>query len=394
MFRIMRRSLCDCLVSEQPGCRIVPNSLKRRSRYFGPGRAIPSSETGIRPASGTMKHLYAFLFALFALLPGHVDAASVFLNQTFTGTSAPGWTLLGSAQLTAATGVDPNGSGFLRLTSAANNQAGFAYDNTAIPSGYGIDVSFRYSVWGGSGADGFALVLFDGSQTPTSAGAYGGSLGYAQHGAVAGLAGGILGIGFDEFGNYANPTEGRQGGVGPLPDAISIRGPGDGTANALSATGAVNYGFLTTTGPLDPNAIQASSWAYARPTSNSSYRDAEVIVDTSQIPYGHLPVTVLIQQGWNGDKVMVAQYDAYQDVLSYYGSPANIPASIKFGFTGSTGGSTDYHEIQGLTVNSIQTAPGYATATVAAPESASLWSASLGLLLIAAGTFKKRGIRE
>jgi len=325
--------------------------------------------------------------AFILCLPGTASASSVLLTETFTGTTAADWTLLGSAQLTAKAGIDPTGSGWLRMTGAVNNEAAFAFDNTAVPFGYGIDVTFHYSTWGGTGADGFGFVLFDGSTTPTSAGGYGGSLGYAQRSGVDGLAGGILGIGFDEFGNFANPTEGRQGGIGFVPDTITIRGPGDGTANAKAANGSVNYAYLTSTGALPSADLVTGGQGSVRPTGVAAQRTAEIIADTSQIPSGHLPIQVYLTVG-NGTRTLVAQYDAYQQVLQYYGNdPAKIPSSIKFGFTGSTGSENNNHEIQGLQVVSVQNAPGYAAV---APEPGAMGTMAIGLALVAFGLYRKR----
>lgn len=307
-------------------------------------------------------------------------ASSILLDENFKGTTAPGWTLTGQATLTAGT-VDTPGNGWLRLTPATTNQTGFAYMDDALPFNYGLDIDFRYSVWGGTGADGFALVMFDGSMAPTTAGAYGGSLGYAQNGSIAGLQGAILGIGFDEFGNFANPTEGRQGGPGFTPDAISVRGPGDGTANALTSSGIANYGFIATTGNLPAQGIQVNN-SPNRPSGNGNYREAEVIVDTTQLANGTLPITVLLQYGTSGQKTVVASYDAYKEVVAYYGSVSNIPATLKFGFTGSTGGSTNYHEIQGMQVTSLTSAPGFATVSLAAPEASTAGMVVIGLALL------------
>jgi hypothetical protein len=335
-----------------------------------------------------MKRFLPLLAAAMAL-PATGNAASVLLNETFTGTTAPDWTLLGSAQLTAKAGIDKTGSGWLRLTSATNNQSAFAFNGTAVPFGYGIDVTFHYSTWGGTGADGFDFVLFDGSTTPTTAGGYGGSLGYAQRSGINGLAGGILGIGFDEFGNYANPTEGRQGGIGFVPDTITIRGPGDGTDKAKAANGSTNYAYLTSTGALPAVDLVTGGQVATRPTGTAADRTAEIVADTSQIPTGHLPIQVYLTVG-SGARTLVASYDAYSQVLQYYGNdPRKIPASIKFGFSGSTGGSTNNHEIQGLKVVSVQSAPGYAD-YVATPEPGPAGTVAIGLSLVLLGSARKR----
>lgn len=90
-------------------------------------------------------------------------ASSILLNESFTGTTAPGWNMTGPAKLTAGTlttgAIDTPGNGWLRLTDNGTNQTGFAYMDDALPFNYGLDIDFRYSVWGGTGADGFALVM-------------------------------------------------------------------------------------------------------------------------------------------------------------------------------------------------------------------------------------------
>ena len=58
------------------------------------------------------------------------------------------------------------------------------------------------------GADGISFFLIDGTATPTKAGGFGGSLGYAQNTSppaptIPGIVGGYLGVGLDEFGNYS-----------------------------------------------------------------------------------------------------------------------------------------------------------------------------------------------
>lgn len=148
-------------------------------------------------------------------------SAGVYVNETFTGTTAPGWVFTTgddeAPYLTAAQGVDAPGEGWLRLTENENNEADFAYYDTAFSSSEGVHIEMDYSFWGGSGADGLVVALFDGSVDNPTAGGYGGSLGYAQRYSIDGLSQAVFGIGLDEFGNFSNPSEGRIGGPGRVP---------------------------------------------------------------------------------------------------------------------------------------------------------------------------------
>jgi hypothetical protein len=120
------------------------------------------------------------LVSLIAARPAH---AAVFpINEPFTETTLPApWVSGGSAQMTGDGTIDPIGQGWLRLTSATANQFGYVYYNTAFPSANGIVISFDYADYGGTGADGLAFFLIDGSYGGAFApGPAGGSLGYAS----------------------------------------------------------------------------------------------------------------------------------------------------------------------------------------------------------------------
>lgn len=101
------------------------------------------------------------LLILLGLLcpPAPVAAQSGFtfpLTVPFTGTLPTGWTRGGSAAMTSGAG-DPLNNGWLRLTTNATSQAGYAYYNTPIPTDRGLVITFDYGAWGGTGADGLTF---------------------------------------------------------------------------------------------------------------------------------------------------------------------------------------------------------------------------------------------
>ena len=69
----------------------------------------------------------------------------------------------------------------MRLTSNAKDQAAFVIYNNPISSADGLKVIFDLFAYDGTGADGVSFFLIDGAATPTQAGGFGGSLGYAPN---------------------------------------------------------------------------------------------------------------------------------------------------------------------------------------------------------------------
>ena len=134
------------------------------------------------------------------------------ITNNFRTNDSSGLKLGDNATLTAASGVDPNGEGWLRLTNAATFQKGYMYILQSFPTDLGVLADFEYKAWrssndGYNGADGFSVFLFNGNVTEAEfkLGGYGGSLGYATYNNPAGttgLSGGYIGVGFDEcYGN-------------------------------------------------------------------------------------------------------------------------------------------------------------------------------------------------
>ena len=276
---------------------------------------------------------------LLALLWGrpHQARAQFPRAESFQNSTAGGFVLGGSATLTAATGGDPDGAGYLRLTPAATNQSGFAIDQSSFPAPQGFSISFEFFAYGGNGADGFSVFLVDADQTSAASftpGASGGSLGYAQKTSAPvsnGVPFGYVGIGIDEFGNYSNATEGRVGGINTpslTPDAVAIRGAGNGR-------GPGDYPYLAGS-PTLPFSLDVPT---ARaPAGTPSYRRVYIdVVPTN----GTYRITVRIQHG-----------AALETAVRNFVVPAP-PPNLRVGFAGSTGSNTNVHEIRKLAVQQL-----------------------------------------
>jgi len=297
-------------------------------------------------------HPFLFSFALFTMSSlWHIRANAQFpYKETFRNTTAPGVVFGGDtlAFLTAGkvTG-DTAGNGYLRLTNASTYQKGYVYGNTQFPTTYGLKASFEYFSYGGTGADGICFFLFDATASPFNIGGFGGSLGYAQYSTTPpspGVSKGYLGIGLDEFGNFSNPTEGRQGGISGLrPSSVTLRGKGDG-----SATVATNYPYLTsvqTTG-LSP-AFSIAGGARDPLPSGSGYR--KVYIELKPRTDSGYDITLQITTG--GSTAVV------HNILTSYAYKVKAPANLKFGISASTGASTNYHEIRNLYIDVYDPSP-------------------------------------
>ncbi len=240
------------------------------------------------------------------------------VTQTFRTSAAPGWQLLNNASLTASS--DGAGNGWLRLTSVANDQKGTAILNTPFSSSAGVLVRFTYATYGGNGADGMSFFLLDGSTVNPSPGGSGGALGYAKNGnTVPGLTNAYVGIGFDEFGNFASDAQlGIIGNSLASPNHITMRGSGNGlTGYSLLTKKAVSQGIAT--------------------GSRNGARQVEVLINNGRI-------TVKVNYG-SGFVTEINEFN-----LASASGQAALPATLKMGFSAATGGNTNYHEIRDVTV--------------------------------------------
>lgn len=219
----------------------------------------------------------------------------------------------------------------LRLTNASGNVATAASLQRVFPgAGNYIELEFTMYAYGGNGADGIAVILSDATATPQPGG-YGGSLGYAQRCGIDGFAGGWMGVGLDEYGNFSTAGECRVGGPGFRVDSVAVRGSGSGTTG---------YRYIAGTGTLSPGVDQN--------TSGHRYRiriDARTNI---------IPVTV--------DRDTTGTGNNYTNLISIANistatGQAALPANLLLSMTGSTGGSNNIHEIDNIGVCALKMNP-------------------------------------
>jgi type IV pilus assembly protein PilY1 len=297
---------------------------------------------------------------------------------------------------------DPAGSGALRFTNWYTQAGSIISSGAPFPTGAGLQVVFKTISYlgdsggaGGDGADGMGFFLMDGGALPYDTGAFGGSLGYTcsnqnNDGTIRadgtprqydGLAHAYLGLGIDEYGNFLNPGDNTASGPGYQPGRIGLRGAGSIAWGPLSNNFPAQYPSLPAANALTL-AQQASA---VRDTCRTGhiwdYSNAAAPVDTGvnipdYAPVGSAVIFATIPS-FAGNKIAneaaatrgAAQPITYnlkitQDgilslAISYNGgnyipvitqqsitaSNGALPASFRFGFTGSTGGSRNVHEI-------------------------------------------------
>ena len=259
---------------------------------------------------------------------------------------------------------------------------------------------------GADGADGISFFLMDGSKNP-GIGAWGGSLGYScsnTNTPYDGLVGAYLGLGIDEYGNFLNGTSLMAGysgsnsatgdnaalGYGYKPGRIGLRGAGSVSWAALN--GAYSSNPSNASKPYYPSSLSSANklaavkktcqtghlWNYssassptdAGATSLSNSVNTAGILDYAPIPnaYKELPSSLKIANESamkrgnaqpityklkiTSDGLLSFWYSynggAFQSVLtnqSITASNGPLPSTFRFGFAGSTGGSTNIHEI-------------------------------------------------
>jgi type IV pilus assembly protein PilY1 len=299
---------------------------------------------------------------------------------------------------------DQPGHGALRFTNWYGQAGSIISSGTPFPTGTGLQVVFKTVTYdgdfggaGGDGADGMAFFLMDGSLPPYDTGAFGGSLGYTctnefgnndgtirADGTVRGfdgLVGGYIGLGIDEYGNFLNPGDNTATGPGYLPGRIGLRGKGSISFGWLNANYPLQYPAALLATP-DGGTVTAARravhntcstghiWDFSDPTApvdtgvpvadyapvgspvilSNILPGANIANEAATRRFLATPITYALKITQNGILSLNISYNGgnYQPVITKQDITASngaLPASFRFGFTGSTGGSRNIHEI-------------------------------------------------
>lgn len=336
------------------------------------------------------------------LLSLATHAQNVIVQDNFTGaTASQNWLVFDGACLTAGSGSgsipacygnsyyngvtlkggqtgtlpDTVGNGALRFTNNTNNETGAIVSNFTFPSGSGIAVTFSTVTYGGTGADGISFFLMDGSLTPSAVGGLGGSLGYScsnVNSKYNGLVGAYIGLGIDEYGNFLNASDNTSTGNGFQAGRIGLRGSGN-TAWTWLNTNYPSWYPSSFSSSNQQTAVQKTCssgylWDFSSSVSNPT-KKTQITYNYNLISGGYvtLPastplytsattrpsaVPITYQLKITQDSLLSLSYSynggVYQPVLtnqSIASSNGTLPSSFRFGFSGSTGGSNNIHEV-------------------------------------------------
>lgn len=293
-----------------------------------------------------------------------------------------------------------NNSGALRLTPAENYRAGGIVSNDVMSTTDGVEITFTSYTYGskdfvdGRGADGMTFYLLDGS-APPQIGGLGGSIGYGctnndyENRGGNGVTGGYLGVGIDEYGNYISGGGEGSGSIigqngtkslaiaGNQRGTIGLRGVGNvhlnyliknfskhgwagsginagvdsingnGTAKqALLDTCSKGFVHNATTGKITNDRIaNYDLLAYKVLPSSSPIGSltAKTRAEATPISYKiKITPSKMLSFWWSYNGGLYQPILVNQDIEKLNGK---MPATLRFGFAGATGGKNNIHEV-------------------------------------------------
>lgn len=231
-------------------------------------------------------------------------------------------------------------NGRLGMTQASTRQSTSATYQRLFPAANNlVTIEFDHYAYGGNGADGMAVVLSDAKVTPQP-GAFGGPLGYGFKTGVNGFAGGWLGVGIDEYGNFSG--EGGSTNKGRRQQAVVVRGSGAGTGGYNYLKGTCNDGSSNTTG----NCLSPTVDSGADGNRPHRYR---LTVDSRTS--GQSMVKVERNTG-AGFSTLIDSFNA-----AGQSGQAATPENLLLSLTGSTGDLTNAHQIDNVQICALNSSP-------------------------------------
>lgn len=264
--------------------------------------------------------------------------------------------------------------GYLQLTPDTGDMLGAVAYNRPIPAKNGLVVEFTQYQFGvdTSGADGIGFFLANGAFPLTKVGPGGGSLGYANDkGGEQGLPHGVLGVGFDVFGNYAATAhitapqcDSALSTGGAIEDSVTLRGLG----KELGGKWVDGYCAVGPTVSLESLGLAETGSGYTLRAQRQ--RDGLAGLNQDRYNQGYLRTALRASQrhtrvmvyppapGAQGPRVRVQLDfgDGFVTVLDREMEDP-LPDTVRFGFLGSTGGSRDAHLLSNVRVGTVMTPP-------------------------------------
>lgn len=299
---------------------------------------------------------------------------------------------------------DPSGNGALRFTNGypyGHNENGAIVSATTFDAAQGVQITFKTVTYlgdsggaGKDGADGMSFFLLDASQpydVPGNSiwnglGSWGGSLGYTCSNVnppYTGIVSGYVAVGIDEYGNFLNGVTVPSGWAGPAPTGdntvlgygyqpgrIGMRGAGNISWSYLNYAYPTYYPSTLSTAnqqaAVKNTCKTGTIWDYSGvakdtkvaipdyqpiPNAYSVLSAANPIANESATTRAKAtPIVYNIRITQDGLLSFKYSYNggAYQQIIKNQNITASngpLPSLLQFGFAGSSGGSTNVHEI-------------------------------------------------
>lgn len=234
--------------------------------------------------------------------------------------------------------------GRMRLTQASQKQSTASTYQRLFPAAENlVEIQFDHYAYGGAtnnGADGIAVVLSDAAITPQP-GAFGGPLGYGYKPGISGFAGGWLGVGIDEFGNFSGEGGSDDHNIGQRRQSVVVRGSGAGTSGYRYLRGTCNNGTTNTSGSCLSPTVDKNNVTPAH-----RYK---ITIDSQSA--GQSLVKVERNTG-SGFVTLISSFNAAAQT-----GQATIPKDFLLSLTGSTGDYYNNHEIDNVQICALKSNP-------------------------------------